>query len=306
MGCPHVRNLNRRKRATVRFRKAGLGAVLIFTTVCVVACGRGSSGTGATSATKPVRPAAWHLDEETGALTTPFIAYMPSEAEERVVEYANQLATRKCMRDEGFEYAVFDDRGLPPDPVANNSRIFGVASVSVATKFGYFAPPNALDGQEKARAATQAKVHKSGYDGALAKCSSAPGQIIPPDLPDGLGRFAGYEEVADDDRVREATSEWRKCLVALGFAASDANPTNGVGTWTRNDLSGVTEEEIRTAVADVKCKQESGLLDAEATALAAAEQSLVDENGPELLGFRQGWDRSLKAADKQIAKLGGT
>jgi hypothetical protein len=63
--------------------------------------------------------------------------------------------------------------------------------------------------------------------------------------------------------------------------------------------------ETRAAVADVRCKQESGLIEKWASADVAAQRKLISANRDQLRRYREGLDRIVQSAERVVRASGG-
>ncbi|QGQ18773.1 hypothetical protein GC089_05305 [Cellulomonas sp. JZ18] len=113
-----------------------------------------------------------------------------------------------------------------------------------------------------------------------------------------------FESLADDERVREATTEWARCVGEAGYDFAtpqdaqnsifeeynavmgfDAEPPAEGEAPPEPDqaaLDALREKEIALATADRTCQDETGYADVQRTAQAAMEERLWEKYGDQL------------------------
>jgi hypothetical protein len=89
-----------------------------------------------------------------------------------------------------------------------------------------------------------------------------------------------------DSRVRTAIGEWRSCMKAEGHDFAD--PWAPYDHWSQNrprtpeqkmdPRAGLTAAEVDMALTDVRCKNQTHLLDTWVAATIAYQRQLIDEN----------------------------
>jgi hypothetical protein len=123
------------------------------------------------------------------------------------------------------------------------------------------------------------------------------------DDPDGAAiasRIAteSYAASLADPSVKEGFREWSACMRKSGFRyGSPMDPLNG------SEFQGgtITEGEKRAAVADVRCKEETGLLDVWFAAESTIQKSAIAKNRKALEALRTAHREKAEAARRIVA-----
>lgn len=233
------------------------------------------------------------LDPATESIQFPTTPYAFSLAEARTVNYATDLLIRECVRGEGLDVDVIDRRELGDEGGADASM--GLWSMDRASKWGYSEPPPTPLMQELLD--MNAGFDDGKIQGAWTFCmTKIDGQdrfdvasVTGENDLTTRGRSESWDEARTQPEWDEALGEWQACIEKAGLkAAPDA-----VGQVV--DATQMSQEQqIRAAVADVTCKEDTDLIQRLADIRASYEQEFVTQNQAAL-------DEQRKTLDAMIA-----
>jgi len=303
---------------TARFGagRAGVLAVLLLLTGCQHASRPAASGP------TPPLPDVGKLSSvataritSTRGLLLPIEKYDAMPAERNVVADAIAVAVRKCMAGFGL--------GWSPAPVRYSAtapqlaRAYGIADPRTAATLGYHA--EAAGPAPKPPADQQLTPDQLTVYGGARDRSGKPtaatfhGKKVPAGgcAEQGLAAIVGDptldpDSVADqilismgararkDARVVAAIASWSRCMAGAGYRFSD--PLEAAARATAPGPK-PTAAEIRTAVADIGCKNRVNLLGTWYAVDAGYERLAIQQDAKQLAAVRSAWRAAvLKAA----------
>ncbi|MEV4662511.1 hypothetical protein AB0J85_11210 [Micromonospora echinofusca] len=263
-------------------KTAALAIVMLFASLSVLGCSSTESG----KAEPSLPESAEKVDMSTFRL--PLDQYLPDEAEALQVRMARDAVMVNCVREFGFTVPL---PVYPRQSVGrgrNESRYL-LASASRARKYGYKWPeltkqsdPNApaLSAEVQAVVSGEGpsvisgnKVPDGGCLGAAnrhLKIDEAPGSDI-----DFMRRMdvRAYAATKADSRVLAATARWSGCMERAGYHYPNPGRANDDPAFNTTVAS---SGEIATAVADVLCKEEVGLINLMAAAETAYQNREIE------------------------------
>ncbi|MCX5388370.1 hypothetical protein [Streptomyces sp. NBC_00083] len=211
----------------------------------------------------------------TASLTLPLEGYLVPFADQAAVERSQLVLERACMAKMGFTYN-------PPPPVsdpgpgknaANLGRRYGISDLKSARSYGYhLAAPlkesphynvspeelYALMGENSSMSSPPADVNKAeipkgGCVGeARAKIPSLDESLASQFDADSL------KKSQDDVRVINSLKAWSACMAKRGYHVD--NPHSVPELASSMSSATISSGEIATAVADVECKDSTGLI----------------------------------------------
>ncbi|MGN9911158.1 hypothetical protein ACTMTJ_26745 [Phytohabitans sp. LJ34] len=222
-------------------------------------------------------------------LRLPFDAYTHSLAGLYAIENAKDLLTRECMEARGQTWEAIERPTNLKD--LRNRRRYGVVEMGVAERVGYHAPaglltPLAVERRYDAREGTLTESQTAAAFGPGGCADEAATRLQParsPDLElvDRLSRDS-LDDAQQVPPVASAMGAWRECLRGMGFdyatpfaamsdarwwaddaaeASDDAAEASGDGAGASGDGAGASGDEKAVAVADVRCKERTGLVE---------------------------------------------
>jgi len=241
----------------IRNRLAGTAAIVLFATGCAAS---------PEEASKTVLAAAPEPTKAVRDLLLPFDAYQLSVNEIYLIESAQDLLTRDCLKERGYDWEVIGDRKQYPD--LRNRRRYGVIEMPVAEEMGYKANARLLGSTDvtarkmdrEARLSPAArKAATDPTDGCykLAGDELARGNQEDEDLVSKLN-FQSLDEALKSPKVVPAMRAWVQCMAEKGHEYKDFNAAAGDPRWAKSKTPSRAEKE--TAEADVTCKQQVGLV----------------------------------------------
>ena len=243
-------------------------------------------------------------------LTLPLDAYALTAADDQVLARAAETRVRECAESFGLDPSAtgplpFGTASESASAVATrHDRRYAVADPEVAATYGYH-PPTTVDvRREFYEAHTDAELEVlvgTTADGAPAARAG---------VPDGgcLGEAARATAVADeaelrageelvsgvqadawhtamaDPRMVDAFAAWSACMGLAGYQYVAPMDANDDSRWWGSDVAGA--DEIAAAVADVACKQSTGLIPVWSAVEAEHQAELIAQHRAELDAYR--------------------
>ncbi|MDQ2670851.1 MAG: hypothetical protein M3Y31_09485 [Gemmatimonadota bacterium] len=207
--------------------------------------------------------------------------------------YAETLLMGPCMNAAGFDWDV-----PYRDPYAANratSSAVGIRifTLEIAQEYGYHSAPNLDPGAAAWKAWAYREITVAEID-AIRECTEQVRAERLPLLPGSaqLGNSlaaAAYDAAEQEQTVQEAERAWRDCMAPLGIPDLPASARNMPSPWLANELGYTgtlgepTADEIRYAVADAICRDDSGYLETFYDVLWQKQAALVGDNADALL-----------------------
>lgn len=205
---------------------------------------------------------------EVERLQLPFDAYSFSLADLYTISNAQDLLIKECMQARGHDWEIVTRPTEVKD--LRNRRRYGVLEIRIAQQFGYHAPPGLLtpldveqqyDKRESGLSESQKEI-AFGTDGCGYEATTRlqPAASPDPSLLDQLSRES-LEESQAEPTVAAAIVSWRECVRRMGFDYQNPFAAISDPQWWTDDSVGPSPQETAVAVADVSCKQQTGLID---------------------------------------------
>lgn len=321
-------------------KRSAAAAVTAAAIGLLTACGAGT-GAGHDATTAPVAENRPIVDKGNWPLATParglakglslpLEAYMQSYEDTVTLDRASRALQEKCMADYGIDLQLPVAGSTPPpnDNDANMERRYGLTDREAAAEYGY-GLPDALTDQVRQRMPdlTEEQVGVLTGHGKPTSAGPAAAPVAKPAAAtykgkaihkggcvgwsDGrIGRSAidfqlvselngqSFTQSMESPAVKQATAVWSECMkgkgyeVATPFAAADIVP---------HAESGATREEIAVALAEVDCKEETGLVAIWFKEDSAIQNKLLAQHRSELTDARDRHVKALAAANKSLA-----
>jgi hypothetical protein len=249
----------------------------------------------ATQAETPTKPP--QSGEEARLLTLPFDAYNFSPAEVMTREVAEDFVVRDCMRDRGLAWEALpgpaDSESAPP-----HRRRYGVIEPQVAAVFGYhMAPQGPGVTERKTKDLARASAASPNVQQAVGQCLSQARADMVKGAPKADAAFfnkaifASFDASQRDEQVVRVFRSWSTCMAGAGLDYPDPLAAITDKRWQTKEPSA---QEVRAAQADVRCKEQTGLVAVWAAAETRIQNDAVRAN--------PGKFRALKAVkDTQLA-----
>ncbi|TDE15753.1 hypothetical protein [Jiangella asiatica] len=261
------------------------------------------------------RSAGQVADRQPAELVLPLDEYAFSEAEDEVLAAAAEAAVRDCFEARGFDAADADplpfgsaggaaaDAVDAADAADKHERRYAVADPEVAARHGYHPPDTTDVRQEFYESHTEAELTAlvGTQDGADDGCLHEADEVTAVGNEATLreGELLVSEVQADawhgamaDPRVQDAFAAWSACMAAAGYRYDAPMEANDDPAWWSTDVAGA--DEIATAVADVACKDSTGLIAVWSAVEAEYQSELIAQN-------QDGFDAYRALLDDQVA-----
>ncbi|MFI8951481.1 hypothetical protein ACIGO6_33875 [Streptomyces sp. NPDC053750] len=221
-------------------------------------------------------------------LALPFDTYKWTPRETWLQDRARRLLAERCLADRGIGLKLPDPGDEPPD-VHTNDRRYGVTNVQAAARYGYHLP--SMWDEEGGRTRTTGWTRKPSAqeEAALYGEADRPGcyqyadSVLARDVPAADTRwFAGQsaetlERTETDPAVVRARTRWKTCMDEAGHDYAHPREAIGDARWDL-DAPTITEREIETAQADIRCMRLSGLLSTWHRAEVTLQRRIIAEH----------------------------
>lgn len=186
--------------------------------------------------------------------------------DDRLQTYAENLYIANCMKQSGYEYPVQTyDWNDPATPLESPPGYNGRFTVAKAQAYGYHVSSKRREEWLKIDEQRNQLLKDSVADKTFTACSEKLRSSGVFKASDKLGGgVAPYvNDVSKLPAVRAAAQRWRKCMAPQGIADLPEEPQIAPSVATKFGLvdggdSAVSAEEIKLAVADAKCREQSG------------------------------------------------
>ncbi|MFG2118265.1 hypothetical protein [Streptomyces sp. NPDC048710] len=245
------------RQGMTRYRLVGAAALAIVATGCAAAPGE-----------PPKTVLAW-APEPTKAvrnLILPYDHYQLSVNEIYLIESAQDLLTRDCMKKRGYDWEVIGDRKRYAD--LRNRRRYGVIEMPVARQMGYRANDRLLGStdvtvqkmdREKRLSPEARGAALDPADGCdkLSYLQLAKGNQEDENLVNNLN-YRSLQDAYKSPRVVSVMRNWSRCMAEKGYRYKDVNAVDSDPRWAKGRRPSAAEK--RAAVADVSCKERFGLV----------------------------------------------
>lgn len=263
-------------------------------------------------------------------LRLPSEAYKPTAAEQNLVGDATEKLITDCMRQFGFAWTT---RPNQMKEVNQTDRVYGVADLETAQRYGYRLPPTdgRSSGADKKTKRSQGTSYSpstllvlTGSSTGEEKTSGAedPGSYRGKEIPAGgcagqaRRQVTGVDEIdptraADsivvsmweksksDPRVVAVIKKWAACMKESGY--NYPSPLEvGDPKWSSSGRP--SENEIQTAVADVKCKQRTNLIGVWFSVESGYEKQAIQQNIEQLTQIKKRWTEAARKAAQILGR----
>lgn len=291
--------------------RAVLAPTVLVAPLTLAGCAFGGGGT---TADEPAIGPAPAIRDAT-QIKLPLDAYVPREG---ILGKANDLLLRDCVRRYGFSLAaVAETRPRPP-----NERRFGIVDADQAARRGYNPPPewdHGATSQQRqlavpnpppteilyGRASNSPRRTIQQYAGKPVPNGGCVGEVrtrlssgapvgADPRLGETLATRA-HAQAENDSRVTTAWGRWSACMARSGFTYK--TPWHAHDDRWAGDTASV--REIRTARADVACRNETNLVGIWVAVESAYQRRLIEKNAVALAETR----KLLETLQRNVARV---
>jgi hypothetical protein len=223
-------------------------------------------------------------------LVLPFDQYKWNPREQGLYEQARILLLKRCVQSRGTTFTMperMDSEELPD--IYDNSRRYGLAHEAAAARFGYHIPADSDGGRQRREIGKWSKEISAAEETAIYGAPGIPGCYEQADAELAKGTpgadtdwltarsSESRDETAKNESVVNAKAGWRACMAGLGFTYADPDDALGDRRWDVESPT-ITETELRTALADVRCKDSSGLVRVWQEVETTWQRQVIDRN----------------------------
>ncbi|GGY32698.1 hypothetical protein GCM10010299_43860 [Streptomyces tanashiensis] len=320
-------------------RRTSVAATVMLAAISLGACSSSGSASDSAEAKNkaPVDQANWPAEVPTSGLVKglelPLESYLPSYADQVVVDTALRTLQTRCMSEYGLTVDL-PRPGANPPPQSNAvsvERRYGLSDRAQAQKYGYGLP------KELTRSLESVEEGLSGIEVEVLTGRKKP-EFAPPKGGKGsAGHFGGVPEPAraehngkklheggcagwskrrlkvnEEDAgfvsrlastslsesrplkpVEKALKSWSACMKDKGRKAADPYRAMEQGYA---DGDGTTKNAIELALDDIDCKEQTRLIEVWFKEESAVQKRLIEENKDQLAAIKKRMGEVLEAA----------
>ncbi|MFH9425432.1 hypothetical protein [Streptomyces sp. NPDC017529] len=234
----------------------------------------------------PHDPATWRL---------PIEAYMPTRAQARLVSTSRDTLIDRCMDKAGYPAW----KPAPDLPQVGGKTLtdwrYGIHDATLAAERGYH--PEAGEQEAYDAAMSEGAVDESGApDDVVKRCVSQADGSVPAAQPaDVLQQVSGeaFNESRTDPKVVAAFTKWSSCMKTKGYSYKAPMEANDDPAFA--DPHKVSKQEVKTAQADITCRDEADVARTWFDAEAKLQRSKIAEH-------LQAISKSAEATKQAVAK----
>lgn len=264
---------------------------------------------------KTTTQAALAASTQARELILPFDAYKISKAEDYRVAAAEDVLMEGCLKAESVRWTPRTPvRAAETDPP--NRRRYGVIEDAVAREFGFHAPPDPVaevrftTGREQRANSLDEDEWRAAYgsDGAGGCWKRAHERLlegVPKSDYNVINRYSRqvFEDSQRDGEVREVFRAWSVCMKKDGFRYDDPTAAANDSRWGRSATPSARETEA--ARADVRCKEETGVVTVWAAAEARNQRAVIAAHAADFRALKATKDAHLAAARRVLDTAAG-
>jgi hypothetical protein len=278
-------------------RLAVVAVVLAATTACAA---------NEPDATAGVDPALLRadIDTEAGAIALPLQRFALTDREQGELFAAQGAAFAQCAAQEGVSWT-------PADPSAFDlgaSRKYGVWFRPEAERFGYGLPNEVATAGDQADAGATAPEPTAAELAVYEECNASDevqqfeSTTVRPGF-DYAEETTGLSEASlNSENAQAVFEDWEACLAESGV---HVQRDGAQSPWTiEGTTTDVTESNIRIALIDVTCKEDTNYVQRLADIEATLQAPIVEEHLAELQQMRTEFDEMLDSARQFLAENG--
>ncbi|MFI9152682.1 hypothetical protein [Streptomyces sp. NPDC053367] len=272
-----------------------------------------SSGTGATDraggADRTATPRTPAATAPAPRITLPLDPYQVSDEDFSTVSRALAELTDRCMREQGLRYDEQAPEGVATSATGHERR-YGITVPQTARRYGYHlggapvrevAPAPRSQRYQRALMGTGRPTGVEGKfdDGCAGRAHEELERGIDMDavdLPQWFKRDS-FQRSLREPRVTRAFADWSRCMAGSGHRfRTPLDPLSDRRVLGEK----VTPYERAVAMADIACKQRTGLVAAWRNTEAALQRTLIESEGARLAKARRETARLIARAGRIV------
>lgn len=252
--------------------RTSLKALAVALVILSSACAHGASTEDTRSG--PAHPAP-SSTSPTRTIRLPLDAYTLSNAEQALVDNAQDELTGDCMRTHGLRWPAL--RRSAPDMIPVNSRRYGITDLADAQKYGYRLNPRQagdVDALHKQSAQLSPAQKTTGSSCAHEAYDRLHNGVADVDLNLwNTANKSSFEQAQKSAVVASAIRSWSSCMHRSGFDFPD--PLAAVNDPAFSSGAHASPHEVDVAVADATCKESTALTTTWSAAENRIQQKLI-------------------------------
>jgi hypothetical protein len=304
-------------RVSAKTSGASAGTPLLAATLVLAAC----SGSPATLGQPRIGPLP--IIRDAASIRLPLDRYMLADADVLTVDRARRSLEQQCLA----RYLPDSPLGAAGDtvPAAASSRLLDYLDPGQAARYGYHSPgsppaPGAHPGELPTSLAAQITAIFNGtvavFHGMTVPpggCAGQAGEILMrgvrnPGFDVRILVLGASHAAMNDSRVRATFAAWSSCMARSGFTFPTPMAAAGNPAWDRHgldmkNLSPDTGPEVRTAVADTRCRDSTQLYGIVYAVVAAYQVRVIAAQRPQLDAGKRDTDTLLVNAKTALHHL---
>ncbi|MFF5159945.1 hypothetical protein ACFY3N_27605 [Streptomyces sp. NPDC000348] len=306
----------------VKSSQRPLVLVSLLSVVVLTGCAQQAAPSPDHASASPAPAASAPAGSVSYAYRLPIAEYSLPQDEQRVIQSAQELLTRACMKGFGIDYTP---AVIPPTQQVADRR-YGISDRQTAVQYGYRFPPEQSAGtQRSGLTPEEQKVLTGNGNPGAAKTegSGKPAKYNGKTIPDEgcLGKsisdfrktyayepgvaaasriaVGSYKDSLRDPKVEAAMSKWSHCMKEKGYDYT--TPIEAVESQ-KFEGDEPSEAEKKTALADFSCKERTGLLDTWFSTEQRIQRDMIKENEKDLRTLKKKQEQQAAAARKIVAE----
>ncbi|MEI5098017.1 hypothetical protein RB200_04385 [Streptomyces sp. PmtG] len=237
----------------------------------------------------------------------PLETYMLGYPDEADVENAKDRVKAACMKRHGFTFTPTPTGAYPPPSYndANMERRYGITDRQTAQTLGYGVPQDQGDppvdlAEDESRSD---KWDATFNDVCVPEANAKIGILHETDLAAELSEES-YTATRQDADVVKAVTTWASCMKSKGYEEEEPEGAASAFAPAARSARGVRAEsaEVKAAVADVDCKEQSGLVSTWHTAEVAYQTKQIKDNKSALEAERAKDQKMIEAASAVLGQ----
>ena len=213
------------------------------------------------------------------------------------VNRAHLALMADCLGRHGIAFQIPEPR---PIPWGRHEQQYGLTDEARAAHYGYHVP-EITDRPHPREPALPDDIADDCLDWARRRLNQGVPDLAQPRLAQMLA-LRTHLLSREDSRVRAVFGAWSRCMRDLGFSYPDPMAANNDSAFATEEP---TEDEMRVAVADVRCKRTVGVVEVWSAVESAYQRRAIDAHHDQLELIRQAIQVRLANAHAVLAGLSG-
>lgn len=263
----------------------------------------------------------------------PIEAYLLSTSQQQALLTAQQILISQCMARYGFKYDVTESTSDKAEGGSPTARRYGVVNRQEVERYGYHppqapgygtgdngsgrslpaaeilvltggsgpVPPGASPAQSAKPAGTYdgKQVPAYGCEGESVQTLTAHGGSLAQPSEAERINYSSFTSSMSDPQVEHAFRDWSNCMESKGLTYDNPMAAVADPRWRKSAPSAL---EIRTAKADVICKQRTNLVGLWFTVEAFMQNHEIKQNAMQLTFEKRGINAEIAMAEQVISR----